>query len=99
MVLSLGRRPLLVPRGPIQILFVPEKSILMPPTLPCSTLTSAVPIETKTQSDQTETFEDMFGGLGVPEHVFLSAFQGLLNFPKILISDHFAALFGILSQA
>ena len=36
----------------------------------------------------------MFGGLGVPEDVFLSAFQGRLNFPKILISDHFAALFG-----
>ena len=28
----------------------------------------------------------MFGGLGVPEHMFL-------------ISDHFAALFGILTQA
>ena len=60
------------------------------------TLTLAVPIETKTQSDQPETFEGMFGGLWVPEDVFLSAFQGLLNFPKILISDHFAALFGIL---
>ena len=59
-------------------------------------LTSAVPIETKTQSDQPETFEDMFEGLGLPEDVFLSAFEGLLNFPKILISDHFAALFGFL---
>ena len=34
MVLSLGSLPLLVAKGPIQILFDPEKSILTSPTLP-----------------------------------------------------------------
>ena len=98
MVLSLGSLSLLVARAPIQSYLILKSRFSRHPPYHCLTLTSAVPIETKTQSDQPETFEDMFGGLGVPEHVFLSASQGLLNFPKILISDHFAALFGFRPQ-
>ena len=58
---------LLVPRGLIQILFDPEKSI----PYHCLTLTLAVPIETKLEVTNLR----LSGTFGVPLNVFLSAFQ------------------------
>ena len=51
--------------------------------------------DTKTRSDQHKTFGDVLGGLWVLGSMFGHAFHALLIFQKFLISDHFAALFGI----
>ena len=57
-----------------------------------------VPSDTKNQSDQNKTFLDVLGGLWVLGRIFGHEFHALLIFPKFLIADDFAALFGISSR-
>ena len=57
-----------------------------------------VPSDTKNQSDQNKTFRDVVGGLWVLGRMFGHEFHALLIFPKFLIADDFAALFGISSH-
>ena len=54
-----------------------------------------VPSDTKNQSDQNKTFRDVLGGLWVLRRMVGHEFHALLIFPKFLISDDFAALFGL----
>ena len=54
-----------------------------------------VPSDTKNQSDQNMTFRDVLGRLWVLGRMFGHEFHALLIFRKFLITDDFAALFGI----
>ena len=87
MVLAMGRRPISGARTPIQILFVPEKSIF-------TSLTPPLLDHHRNQSDQNKTIWDVLGGLWVLGRMFGHEFHALLIFQKFLISDDFAALFG-----
>ena len=50
--------------------------------------------DTKTRSDQHKTFGDVLGGVWVLGRMVGHEFHALLIFPKFLIADDFAALFG-----
>ena len=80
----MGPHPLSVPRTPIQILFVPEKSIFTSLTPPLLDHHRSGP---KNESDQNKTFRDVLGGLWVLGRMFGHEFHALLIFQKFLILE------------